>query len=169
MDFWIDLYTGIGYRVFLTSVTSNIGIDQLKSEIKSKVSLFFGHSGVGKSSLLNIVFPGFNLATGNVSTFTVKGTHTTVTATMLKTDIDTYVIDTPGIREIEPFGVSKENLGHYYIEFTKFSNNCRFNTCTHSHEPGCAVITAVDDGLISTERYESYLRLLETVETDIHF
>jgi ribosome biogenesis GTPase len=88
---------------------------------------------------------------------------------MLKVDDKTFIIDTPGIREFDPFGIKKEDLGYYFIEFLNFKENCRFTTCTHSHEPGCAVITAVRDRLIKAERYDSYLRILNTIEEDIVF
>jgi ribosome biogenesis GTPase len=86
---------------------------------------------------------------------------------MIKIASDTYVIDTPGVREIDPFGIRKEDLGHYFIEFKPFADNCRFNTCTHCHEPGCKVVKAVENNEISETRYESYLRILDTIEEDI--
>ena len=122
---------------------------------------------MGKSSLLNSMFPGLNLEIGDISTFTDKGTHKTVTSRMIKIASDTYVIDTPGVREIDPFGIRKEDLGHYFIEFKPFADNCRFNTCTHCHEPGCKVVKAVENNEISESRYESYLRILDTIEEDI--
>ena len=88
---------------------------------------------------------------------------------MIETEPGTFIIDTPGVREIDPFGIRKEDLSHYFIEFPDFSINCRFNTCIHLHEPGCAVIDAVENGEISAERYDSYLRILETIEQDILF
>ncbi len=169
IDIWKNLYESIGYTVLITSVKTGTGIDKLKENILEGNNLFFGHSGVGKSSLLNKLYSQLELRTGKVSTFTDKGTHTTVTSIMIEAERNKFIIDTPGIREIDPFGVSKENLGHYFVEFNKFSSECRFNTCTHHHEPGCRVIDAVEKEIISLERYESYLRLLESVEEDIHF
>ncbi len=169
IDQWTGLYRTIGYDVFLTSVKKKTGISELKNEMKGKRSLFWGHSGVGKSSLLNILYPSLNLRTGMISAFTDKGTHTTVTAEMIKIEPGTYIIDTPGIREIEPYGVRKEDLGHYFPEFLPYINKCRFNTCTHHHEPGCAVINAAEEGHISVYRYESYLKMLDTIEEDIIF
>lgn len=166
---WKELYESIGYNVLLTSAETGYGINILQEKILAGSNLFFGHSGVGKSSLLNKLYPDLELRTGKVSSFTEKGTHTTVTSIIIEAEPGIFIIDTPGIREIDPFGVSKENLGHYFIEFNKFSPECRFNTCTHNHEPGCRVIEAVEDGLINSARYDSYLRLLETVEEDIHF
>ena len=169
IDAWSGLYRSAGYDVFLTSVKKKTGISELKNEMKGKRSLFWGHSGVGKSSLLNTIYPSLNLRTGIISTFTDKGTHTTVTAEMIKIEPGTFIIDTPGIREIEPYGVRKEDLGHYFPEFLPYINKCKFNTCTHHHEPGCAVIDAVDEGQISIYRYESYLKILDTIEEDIIF
>jgi ribosome biogenesis GTPase / thiamine phosphate phosphatase len=88
---------------------------------------------------------------------------------MVKANEDTFLIDTPGVREIDPFGIKKEDLGHYYIEFSPFINECRFNTCTHEHEPGCAVIKAVEENKISDIRYDSYLKVLATIEDDMIF
>jgi ribosome biogenesis GTPase len=166
---WKDLYDSIGYKVFITSTISNQGLNDLRKSLQGKKNLFFGHSGVGKSSLLNKLFPELELKVGKISGFTDKGTHTTVTSTMIQIDEETFVIDTPGIREIEPFGIRKEDLGYYFIEFSEYINECKFNTCTHYHEPGCAVIEAVEKGAISLHRYESYLRILETIEEDINF
>ncbi len=166
---WKDLYEKIGYKVFLTSAKTNNGIENLKSEIQGNKNLFWGQSGVGKSSLLNNLYPGIKLVTGEISDYTDKGTHTTVTVNMINVEENTFVIDTPGLREIDPYGIRKEDLGHYFIEFAEFSQDCKFNTCTHFHEPGCAVIEAVEKGKISEERYDSYLRILETIEEDIIF
>ncbi len=166
---WAGLYSEIGYKVFLVSALKNEGINELRKHLTNKKNLFFGHSGVGKSSIINALFPDLNLRVGEISTYTDKGTHTTVTSIMIKVKENTFVIDTPGIREIEPFGIRKEDLGHYFIEFSPFINECKFNTCTHYHEPGCAVIKAVEDEKISFERYESYLKMLETIEEDIIF
>jgi ribosome biogenesis GTPase len=166
---WINLYEDTGYKVIKTSALTNEGIDDLKKLLTGSKNLFFGKSGVGKSSLLNKMYPGLDLKIGKISSFTDRGTHTTVTSTMLKVDDKTFIIDTPGIREFDPFGIKKEDLGYYFIEFLNFKENCRFTTCTHSHEPGCAVITAVRDRLIKAERYDSYLRILNTIEEDIVF
>jgi ribosome biogenesis GTPase len=115
------------------------------------------------------MYPQLKLETGRISRQTVKGTHTTVTSLMLCVEENTFVIDTPGLREIDPYGIKKEDLGHYFIEFKDYIPACKFNTCTHLHEPGCGVVEAVENGEISAERYESYLRMLDTVEEDIIF
>ncbi|MEO8231698.1 MAG: ribosome small subunit-dependent GTPase A [Ignavibacteriota bacterium] len=166
---WANLYKEIGYRVFLTSTLNSTGFTNLKKYLKGKKNLFWGQSGVGKSSLLNLMYPNLNLKVGEISSYTSKGTHTTVTSVMIFVGDDTYIIDTPGVRGIDPFGIRKEDLGHYFKEFINFISKCRFNTCTHHHEPGCAVINAVENGDISGERYDSYLRILDTVEKDMNF
>lgn len=166
---WYELYSSIGYNVLLTSTKNELGIDKLKSILPNKKNLFWGQSGVGKSSLLNKIYPHLNLKVGEISNYTSKGTHTTVTSSMFFDGDNTYLIDTPGVREIDPYGIKKEDLGHYFIEFSEFINECKFNTCTHNHEPDCAVVEAVRNGKISEERYDSYLRMLETVEEDINF
>ena len=164
---WKALYRDIGYKVIITSKISGEGIEEFKNEIIGNKNILWGHSGVGKSSLLNKIFPDLKLEIGDISTFTGKGKHKTVTSKMIKIADNTYVIDTPGVREIDPFGIRKEDLGHHFIEFKPFLKNCRFSTCTHFHEPGCGVIKAAGSGKISKERYESYLRILETIEEDI--
>lgn len=166
---WIDLYRSIGYNTFSTSAVEDIGMEELKLHCMGKKNLFWGQSGVGKSSLLNKIFPHLDLEIGSISRSTDKGLHTTVTSVLIKVAEETYVIDTPGIREIDPYGIKKQDLCHYFIEFGKYAADCKFNTCTHHHEPGCKVLEAVENDLISNERYESYLRILDTVEEDIIF
>lgn len=175
-----DIYEPIGYDVYAVSAKNKIYDDDLKNSLIGKKNLFWGHSGVGKSSIVNMLF-GLDLNTGEISNFTNKGTHTTVTAVMLKIDNNnlnlahdfssgsTYIIDTPGIREIDPYGIRKEDLGHYFVEFRDYIPYCRFNTCTHYHEPGCGVLAALEEGRIDPLRYDSYLRILETIEEDIFF
>lgn len=169
IDYWAELYRKIGYKTIKTSIITGEGIQQVKDLLPGKKSLFWGQSGVGKSSILNKIFPELDLTVGKISTYTDKGTHTTVTTNMIKVGENTFIIDTPGIREIDPFGIKKEDLGHYFLDFTDYIYNCRFNTCTHFHEPGCAVAEAVKNENISEYRYDSYLRILETIEQDIIF
>ncbi len=166
---WKELYEKIGYPVIATSAIDRTGLDEVKSHLPNRKTLFWGQSGVGKSSLLNKLFPGLNLKVGDISTYTLKGKHTTVTSHMIHVGDNTFIIDTPGVREVDPYGIKKEDLPHYFTEFEEYAYNCRFNTCTHYHEPGCAVIEAVNSGKISKERYNSYLRLLDTIEEDINF
>ncbi len=166
---WAELYRSIGYDVYLTSAETGSGVNELKSSLAGKINLFWGHSGVGKSSLLNKMYPELDLKTGIISSFTDKGKHTTVTAEMILVGPGTHIIDTPGLREVEPYGIRKEDLGHYFPEFLPYINKCKFNTCTHHHEPGCAVLEALEEGKISPYRYDSYLRILDTIEDDINF
>lgn len=169
IDNWVSLYEKIGYQTLKTSLIEATNLESLRKMCIGKKNIFWGQSGVGKSSLLNYIFPQLNLETSSVSSSTEKGLHTTVTSVLLKVGDNTFVIDTPGIREIDPFGIKKEDLCHYFIEFGEFAANCKFNTCTHHHEPYCEVIKAVESDKISAERYESYLRILETIEEDIIF
>lgn len=166
---WVKLYKEIGYDVFETSTITKEGLDNLKSKLNGKINLFWGHSGVGKSSMLNLLYPGLNLKVNEVSSHTLKGRHTTVTVLMKRVEGKTFVIDTPGIREIDPYGIKKEDLGHYFKDFSKYLNDCKFNTCTHHHEPDCAVIKAYQKGEIKAERYQSYLSILESIEEDLFF
>lgn len=166
---YVQLYRRIGYQVFETSVKKEIEIEELRYHLQGKINLFWGQSGVGKSSLLNLLFPGLKLKIGEISDYTSKGKHTTVTVLLKKVDANTIVIDTPGIREIDPYGITKHDLGHYFKDFSQYITKCKFNTCTHHHEPGCGVIKAVEEGGINVERYESYLKILDTIEEDLFF
>ena len=169
IDEWVELYSNIDYKTIKTSAVTGEGLEQISSLLPGKKSLFWGQSGVGKSSIINKIFPDLNLNIGKISTYTDKGKHTTVTTNMINVGKTTFIIDTPGIREIDPFGIKKEDLGHYFLDFTDYIYDCRFNTCTHFHEPGCAVVEAVKNNKISKHRYDSYLRILETIEEDIIF
>jgi ribosome biogenesis GTPase / thiamine phosphate phosphatase len=164
---WEQLYTNIGYKVFVISAMENIGIEEIKSLLQNKVNIFWGQSGVGKSTLLNTMFSHLDFEVGEISESSNKGTHTTVTGEMREVGQNTYIIDTPGIKEIDPYGIKEEDVCHYYKEFLPFIPDCKFNTCIHKHEPGCAVVAAVEDEQITYERYESYLSLLETIEDDM--
>ena len=148
---------------------TNEGLNELKEILSQKKSIFWGQSGVGKSSILNLLYPHLNLKIGRISNYDGKGTHTTVTSSMLQVEENTFIIDTPGLREIDPYGIKKEDLGHYFVDITEFLSECKFNTCTHYHEPDCGVIMAVENGDIDELRYDSYLRLLDTIEEDIIF
>lgn len=164
-----ELYRSIGYEIVESSVKENIGAEQLHKVFDGKTNLVWGQSGVGKSSLLNWIYPHLKLKTGEISDFSSKGKHTTVTSILNVINENTRVIDTPGIREIDPYGIREEDLGHFFKDFEEYINECKFNTCTHQHEPGCAVIKAVEDELINPERYVSYLNILESIEDDMNF
>ena len=169
MKSWIDIYRSIGYDVILCSVKSLYGLDEIKAVLLKKVNLFCGTSGVGKSSILNVLYPFLGFKTSEISIATSKGKHTTVTSLLKEVEKDTFIIDTPGIREIDPYGIRKESLSYYFKDFIPFLKNCRFNTCTHYHEPGCGIVAAVEEGKIFAQRYESYLNLHNTIEEDMLF
>lgn len=168
-DCWKELYESIGYKVILTSCKKERGIDEIYHLLENKINIFWGPSGVGKSSLLNKLFSELNFKVGEVSDSTTKGKHTTVTTILREVKENTFLIDTPGIREIEPYGIKQIDLGHYFPDFEDYINNCKFHTCIHEHEPGCAVISAYEEEKISAERYESYLNMLANIEDDIYF
>jgi ribosome biogenesis GTPase len=157
----IYIYEAIGYRCFKVSAKKNDNIDQLLSHLKGKMTLFSGHSGVGKSSLLNCLNPELQLKTNEISDHHQQGKHTTTFAEMHLLANDTYLIDTPGIRGFGVIDMEKTEISHYFPEIFRMLDQCRFFNCTHLHEPGCAVREAVQRGAISTSRYESYLSLME--------
>lgn len=167
MNYWKNLYEGLGYQFFLASALEKTNLDGIKEELSGNVNLFWGPSGVGKSSLLNVLYPELDLKVGEISDFTNKGKHTTVTSLMKEVEENTFIIDTPGVREIDPYGIKKEDVGHYFVEFEEYMHDCRFNTCTHTHEPECAVKEAVQESKISEDRYDSYLTIMDTIEDDM--
>ncbi len=156
-------WNAIGYDVIKTSAAKGQGIERLREYISGKTAAFVGQSGVGKSSLLNAVEPGLNLRVGEVSEKFNKGTHTTCYA-VLESWKGGTVIDTPGIKEIDPVGIEPEILSHFMIDFRPFIHDCAHSVCLHRDEPECAVKNAVRDGIILEERYESYLRMLSDLE-----
>jgi ribosome biogenesis GTPase len=158
------MYQQIGYRVFLVSVKNNTGIDELKKELQDKITLISGHSGVGKSSLLNVIFPEINLKTKDISGWSGKGQHTTTFAEMFDLPAGGKIIDTPGMREFGLVDVSKQELSHYFPEMRQRLQNCQFNNCLHVNEPGCAIKDAVADEEIDEERYVSYVNILDSIE-----
>lgn len=160
----LDVYGKIGYRLLQTSVPEKTDIDIFQSLLQEKTTLIAGHSGVGKSSLINSVQPSLGLKTQTVSAFSGKGMHTTTFAEMHPLDFGGYVIDTPGIREFGVSGFEPEEVSHYFIEMLPFLPQCKFHNCLHENEPNCAVKQAVINGKISEERFGSYLVLLEEVK-----
>jgi ribosome biogenesis GTPase len=155
-------YEAAGYPVVYTSVETGAGLEGLRSHLCGRVSVLTGPSGVGKSSLLNAIEPGFGLRIGEVSAAVGKGRHTTVTAELLPLGCGGYVADTPGLREVGLWGIPAEELDHYFPEFRQYLGKCRFGFgCSHTHEPGCAVRMAVEAGEIPVDRYESYRLLME--------
>lgn len=172
-----SVYSAAGYPVFEVSALTGMGIDRVKHLIAGKVALFSGHSGVGKSALLNAIDPSLHLRTGDVSEWSLKGTHTTTFAEIFPIQmgdpdnsqgpqLTSYLIDTPGIKEFGMVDFSPNELSHFFPEMRSRLHECRFANCTHRHEPGCAVKSAVEEGAISAERYQNYLNIIESIESD---
>ena len=162
---WKAMYEGVGYRVFLTSTQDGSGIGEVKEAMQGKTTLFSGHSGVGKSSLLNAILPDLQLRTQDVSGWSGKGMHTTTFAEMF--DLpggEGRIVDTPGMREFGLVDLSKQELSHYFPEMRERLNDCQFNNCLHMNEPGCAVKEAVVAGAITEDRYISYVGILDSIE-----
>jgi ribosome biogenesis GTPase len=157
----LGLYEDIGYRAIYTSAATGEGVDELRDRLRGKLSVLSGPSGVGKSSLLNAVQPGLGLATRETSPATGKGRHTTVSIRLFPLDAGGFVADTPGLREMGLWEIEPHMLDWLFLEFRPFLGKCRFSSCSHVAEPGCAVIAAVEAGAISIERYDSYCRLRE--------
>ena len=153
-------YEQLGYKVLLMSAETEEGMEVLEAELKGKTSLLSGHSGVGKSTILNRLSPEIDQRTSEVSDAVGKGTHTTTFAEMFEIADETFVIDTPGIKELGLWDISDEELSHYFPEMRKYIGQCRFNNCTHIHEPGCAFREAMETGEIAPSRYENYLSML---------
>lgn len=157
-------YTTAGYSLHFTSVKQHIGLVTLKEALLHKTSALSGPSGVGKSSLLNSMFEGLHLRVGEISESVNKGRHTTVGALAHHLSEDSYVVDTPGLREVGMWGIDSANLADCFPEFRGLVPECRFSDCTHSNEPGCAVLGAVDGGVVSRARYDSYILLRDELE-----
>ncbi|NCI48737.1 ribosome small subunit-dependent GTPase A [Sediminibacterium roseum] len=167
-DLLKGIYESVGYKVVLVSVLEGTGIGEVKELLHNKTTLLSGHSGVGKSTFINAVFPELDLRTQEVSSWSGKGLHTTTFAEMFDLSGGGQIIDTPGVREFGLVDISKQELSHFFPEMRVLINDCQFNNCMHINEPGCAVKDAVNEGSISIDRYASYLTILDTIEENLY-
>lgn len=161
LDMMVNLYETVGYRCVRVSAVTGEGLDQLQSMLHDQITLLSGNSGVGKSTIINRLLPGVNLRTAEISEAHDTGMHTTTFSEMLPLPQGGYLIDTPGVKGFGSFNMQPEEIGSYFKEIFHFSKDCRFSNCTHTHEPGCAVIKAVEDHYIALSRYQSYLGMLK--------
>jgi len=166
------IYTEIGYHCIAISATKNIDIDKVKVLMKDKTTMFSGHSGVGKSTLINAIEPTFNLKTAEISKQHKQGLHTTTFAEMFELSFGGFIIDTPGIKGFGVVDFEPQEISHYFSEIFKLSSKCKYNNCMHINEPNCAIKEAVEEGIIAYSRYNSYLQIVEGDEehyrTDIY-
>ena len=166
LDGVVNLYETIGYPCRRISALTGEGVEELRSELQNKITLLSGNSGVGKSTLINTLFPHLNLRTCEISDAYETGKHTTTFSEMYEVGEDGYIIDTPGIKGFGTFDMKREEVGHYFKEIFLHSANCRFGNCTHTHEPHCAVREAVERHDIAESRYNSYLSMLDDEKED---
>jgi ribosome biogenesis GTPase len=158
-----ELYSGLGYPVLLTSVETGEGLSALRDVLVNQTNVLTGPSGVGKSSILNAIEPGLELKTSEVSEKTQKGRHTTTYVSLHPLSGGGFIVDTPGIREFGVLDIEPWELSHFFVEMKEHLEHCRFPTCTHDHEPGCAVKSAAESGEIAESRYRSYLNILDSI------
>ncbi|MGL4411804.1 MAG: ribosome small subunit-dependent GTPase A [Bacteroidales bacterium] len=161
-----NLYSSIGYPCHNISAKSGYNLDMVREKIKGRITLLSGHSGVGKSTLINALIPGLMIKTGEISQAHHQGMHTTTFSEMFETPEGGYIIDTPGIRGFGTVDFKKEEVSHFFPDIFKHSANCRFNNCRHINEPGCAVLDAVENHYISQSRYSSYISILNDEEEE---
>ena len=155
------LYNSIGYRVIKTSTVTGEGIDTLRDALRDRISLLSGNSGVGKSTLINTLIPGLDLRTAEISDVHLTGMHTTTFSEMFALPGGGYIVDTPGVRGFGTIDYDKYEVAHYFPEIFRASKDCRYGNCTHTHEPGCAVLEAIENQEIAQSRYASYLSILD--------
>jgi len=165
LNYLIKIYEAVGYECFAVSVKNKTNVNQVNDLLKDKISVISGNSGVGKSSLINLIDPNLNLKTSEISVSHKSGKHTTTFAEMFELSIGGFIIDTPGIRGFGLYDIKKEELFHYFPEIFKVSEKCKYHNCTHIHEPGCAVQEAVSNETISELRYNNYLSILTDDES----
>lgn len=163
---WFGIYHSIGYKCIGTSTVSGQGLEELKEIMKNKINVFVGHSGVGKSTIVNAIDPTLQIKTNPISAYHKAGKHTTTFSEMHELSMGGYIVDTPGIRSFGMIDMKNDDVSHYFPEIFKISENCRFNNCTHTHEPGCAVRKAVEEGEIDYSRYNNYFGLLNEDEDE---
>ena len=166
VELYKAIYSDMGYQCLESSVPENVGLNDLLDAMKDKVNVLAGHSGVGKSTLVNSIDPNLNLRTNEISDYHLQGKHTTTFSEMFELTFGGYIIDTPGIRGFGLLDMKKEEVSHYFRDIFKTSEHCKFNNCTHVHEPGCAVKEAVEKNYIAYCRYESYLNIISEDEDD---
>lgn len=164
LEYLTALYSCIGYSCLRTSATTGNGIEELKGMMRGKVSLLAGNSGVGKSSLVNAIAPEIAARVGEISKTHDTGMHTTTYTEMFEFMPGSYIVDTPGVKGFGTYDMETEEISHYFVEFFELSKECRYGNCTHTHEPGCAVLEALERGEIAPSRYQSYLSMLEDKE-----
>jgi len=167
-DEFKNIYSSLGYPCIDVSATEGINLEELKEMMKGKTSLFSGHSGVGKSALVNALDTSKDIRVGEISDAHSKGTHTTTYAEMHKLDFGAYIIDSPGIKEFGLIDFEKQELSHYFPEMSNLLQECKFNDCSHEHEPDCAIIEAVRRGEIAFSRYENYIKILHGDEIGLN-
>ena len=160
------IYQEAGYRIIITSIKDGFNAESVKAELKGKTTVLAGPSGVGKSSITNILAPGINMETGSISEKLKRGKHTTRHSQLIIIEENTYICDTPGFTSFSPETIDKETLRYYFKEFGQYEGMCKYNGCVHIHEPNCAVKRAVEEGKISKMRYESYIQLYEEIKSN---
>jgi ribosome biogenesis GTPase len=164
MDSLIEIYHHAGYDCLKISAKNGVGFDELKKLMQDKTNVFSGHSGVGKSTIINTLQTNMQLKTGKISDAHFSGKHTTTYSEMFELDFGGFIIDTPGIKGFGMLEMEKEEISHYFPEIFRLLNECQYYNCTHTHEPNCAVKKSVEEGQIAQSRYNSYLGLLEDEE-----
>jgi ribosome biogenesis GTPase / thiamine phosphate phosphatase len=164
LEEWTEMYNDAGYEVFPIVALQPDSVEALKARLQGKMTLFSGHSGVGKSTLINQLLPGKELRTQEVSGWSGKGQHTTTFAEMFDLPDGGSIIDTPGVKEFGLIDLEKEELAQYFPEMRRVMQNCRFNNCLHVNEPGCAVKDALEEGTVTVDRYVSYMTIMDTIE-----
>lgn len=161
LDYLVALYESIGYSCLRVSAVDGTGVDELRSMMHGKVSLLAGNSGVGKSSIVNAISPSVAAKVGEISRIHDTGMHTTTYTEMFELMPGSYLVDTPGVKGFGSYNMEVEEIAHYFVEFFELSENCKYGNCTHTHEPGCAVLAALEEGRLAPSRYQSYLSMLE--------